>query len=274
MQAAGNRNDLNAERDRHREEVEELRGGINMLATKLRQREGELDPLRADASSYIINILVQEVGKGGSGNVHDILDVMLMQAAGNRNKLNAERDRHRGEVEELGVDVNLLATKLRQREEELESFRANTSSYIGNILVQEAGQGGGSKVNDIFDATLMQVPGNRNKLDAERDRHKEEVEELGGDINTLATKLRQREEELEPLRANASSYIGNILVQEAGQGGRGNVGNIFDATLMRAAGNRNKLNAERDRHREEEEKLGKNINALATKLRQRKEELE
>jgi hypothetical protein len=62
----------------------------------------------------------------------------------------------------------------------------------------------------------MQVPGNRNKLDVQRDRHWEEVEELGGDVNALATKLRQREEELELLRANVSSYIGNILVQEAG----------------------------------------------------------
>jgi hypothetical protein len=69
-------------------------------------------------------------------------------------------------------------------------------------------------------------------LDAERDRHREEVEELGGDANMLTTKLRQRKEESEPLRANASSYIGNILVQEAGQGGSGNVDNIFDATLI------------------------------------------
>jgi hypothetical protein len=55
---------------------------------------------------------------------------------------------------------------------------------------------------------------------------------------------------LEPLRANASSYIGNILVEEAGQGSGSNGNNIFDATLMRAAGNRYKLDAERDRHRE------------------------
>ncbi len=44
--------------------------------------------------------------------------------------------------------------------------------------------------------------------------------------------MRQRKEELEPLRANVSSYIGNILVQEAGHGGGGHVGNIFDAMLM------------------------------------------
>ncbi len=111
-----------------------------------------------------------------------------MRADGNRNELDAERDRHRDEVEELGRNVNLLATKWREREEELESLRANTSSYIGNILVQEAGQGGGGKVNDIFDATLMRAPGNRNKLDTERDRHREEVEEPGGDVNALATK--------------------------------------------------------------------------------------
>ncbi len=63
--------------------------------------------------------------------------------------------------------------------------------------------------------------------------------------------MRQREEELELLRAKVSSYIGNILVQESRQGGSGNVNDIFDVTLMQAAGNRNKLNAERDRHRKE-----------------------
>jgi hypothetical protein len=78
MQAVGNRNELDAERDRHREDVEELGGDLNALATKLRQREGKLEPLRADTSSYIINIMVQEAGKGGSGNVDDIFDVTLM----------------------------------------------------------------------------------------------------------------------------------------------------------------------------------------------------
>jgi hypothetical protein len=97
----------------------------------------------------------------------------------------------------------------------------------------------------------MQAAGDRNKLKVERDNHKEEAVELGGDVNTLATKLRQMEEELESLRANANSYIGNLLMQEAGQGGGSNVDNIFNATPMGAVGDRNKLNAERDRHREE-----------------------
>ncbi len=215
---------------------------------------------------------MQEAGRGVGGNFDNIFDVTLMQAPGNRNKLNAEMDRHREKVEELGVDVNLLATKLRQREEELGLLRADTSSYIGNILVQDAGQGGSGKVNDIFDAMLMRAAGKRSKLEVERGRHREEVEELGWDIITLATKLRQREEELNLLRANASSYIGNITVQEAGQRGGGNVDNIFNATLMQAAGNRNKLNMERNRHREEED--GRNVNAPAMKLRQREEELE
>jgi chromosome segregation ATPase len=231
MRASGNRNKLDAERGRHKEEVEELGEDVNMLAMKLRQREDKLEPLRANASSYISNILVQESGQGDGGNVDNILDALLIRAAGNRNKLITERDRHREVVEELGRNVNAPAMKLRPREEELESLRANASSYIGNILAQEARQGGG-KVNDIFDATLMRASSNRNKLDAERGRHREEVEELGGDINMLATKLRQREDKLEPLRANASSYIGNILVQESGQGGGKDVDNIFGATLI------------------------------------------
>ncbi len=93
---ADNRNELDMERNRHREEVKELRGDLNALATKLRQREGELEPLRADASSYIINITVQEAGKGGGGNVDLIFDVALMQAPSNRNKLNAEREAQGG----------------------------------------------------------------------------------------------------------------------------------------------------------------------------------
>ncbi len=73
--------------------------------------------------------------------------------------------------------------------------------------MQEAGQGGSGKVDDIFNATLMQASGDRNKLDMERDRHREEVEELEGDVNMLATKLKQREEELEPL--NVKRYLIN-----------------------------------------------------------------
>ncbi len=61
--------------------------------------------------------------------------------------------------------------------------------------MQEAGQGVGGNVDDIFDATLMQAAGNRKNLDAERDRPQEEGEELGGDLTVLAMKLRQREEE-------------------------------------------------------------------------------
>ncbi len=59
--------------------------------------------------------------------------------------MNTDRDRHREEVEKLGRNVNAPATKLKQREEELELLRANASSYLGKILVQEAGQGGGGQ---------------------------------------------------------------------------------------------------------------------------------
>ena len=77
----------------------------------------------------------------------------------------------------------------------------------------------------------------RNELNAERDRHREEVEELGGDVHALATKLRQREEELDSLRADAGSYIGNISVGEVGGrgGGDDDVDYVFDATLTPSA---------------------------------------
>ncbi len=37
----------------------------------------------------------------------------------------------------------------------IETVEGGCSSHIGNILVQEEGQGGGSNVHDIFDATLI-----------------------------------------------------------------------------------------------------------------------
>ncbi len=74
---------------------------------------------------------MQESGKGGGGNVDIIFDATLIQAAGNRNKLNTERNRHREKVEELGRNVKAPAMKLRLREGESESLRADASSYNG-----------------------------------------------------------------------------------------------------------------------------------------------
>jgi len=53
------RNELNTERERHREEIEELRGDVNVLTTKLSQREEELELLKVDMSN------VEEEKKGG-----------------------------------------------------------------------------------------------------------------------------------------------------------------------------------------------------------------
>ncbi len=94
--------------------------------------------------------------------------------------MNTERDRPREEVEELRRNVNAPAMKLRLREEELKLLRADMSSYISNILVQEAWLGGGSKVNDIFDAMLIRASGDRNKLDMERGDLGRRQRSLGG----------------------------------------------------------------------------------------------
>ena len=42
---------MNTERERHREEVEELWGDFHVLSTKLRQREGGLELLKVDVSN-------------------------------------------------------------------------------------------------------------------------------------------------------------------------------------------------------------------------------
>jgi chromosome segregation ATPase len=103
--------------------------------SRLRESEGALAAVRSSE----VRTLREE-----NEDLCERLAFVEGEAEDYRNELNAERDRHREEVEELGGDVHALATKLRMREEELESLRADPGSYIGNISVEEVvGRGGG-----------------------------------------------------------------------------------------------------------------------------------
>ena len=132
-----------------------------------------------------------------------------------RNELNAERDRHREEVEELGGDVHALATKLRQREEELDSLRADAGSYIGNISVGEVGgRGGGDDddVDDIFDATLtpsasVEALRGAEPSSATRDEREEYIKTLEEELELVTEQLIEAETRLSRTQAELEEAL-------------------------------------------------------------------
>ena len=131
-----------------------------------------------------------------------------------RNELNAERDRHREEVEELGGDVHALATKLRQREEELDSLRADAGSYIGNISVGEVGgRGGGDEdVDDIFDATLtpsasVEALRGAEPSSATRDEREEYIKTLEEELELVTEQLIEAETRLSRTQAELEEAL-------------------------------------------------------------------
>ena len=131
-----------------------------------------------------------------------------------RNELNAERDRHREEVEELGGDVHALATKLRQREEELDSLRADAGSYIGNISVGEVGGrgGGDDDVDDIFDATLtpsasVEALRGAEPSSATRDEREEYIKTLEEELELVTEQLIEAETRLSRTQAELEEAL-------------------------------------------------------------------
>ena len=131
-----------------------------------------------------------------------------------RNELNAERDRHREEVEELGGDVHALATKLRQREEELDSLRADAGSYIGNISVGEVGGrgGGDDDVDDIFDATLtpsasVEALRGAETSSATRDEREEYIKTLEEELELVTEQLIEAETRLSRTQAELEEAL-------------------------------------------------------------------
>ncbi len=168
---------------------------------RLRESEGALAAVRSS-----------EVRKLREENEYlcERLAFMGGEAEDYRNELNAERDRHREEVEELGGDVHALSTKLRRREEELESLRADAGSYIGNISVGEVGGRGGGDDDDvdddIFDAMLtpsasVEALRGAEPSSATRDEREEYIKTLEEELELVTEQLIEAETRLSRTQA-------------------------------------------------------------------------
>jgi chromosome segregation ATPase len=211
-----------------------------------------------------------------------------------RNELNAERDRHREEVEELGGDVNALATKLRQREEELESLRADASSYIGNILVQEVGRGGDCDDDDIFDATLTPTASVEALRGAEpsgatRDDREEYIKTLEDELELVTeqlieaeTRLSRTQAELEEALVEAKRQCPMPSEDSVMNGSFATVGNAADSEMNARLSEKihelesslQLIEKENVSLREESKRLREELDLVLEELALSKEELE
>ena len=172
---------------------------------RLRESEGALAAVRSSE----VRKLREE-----NEDLCERLAFVAGEAEDYRSELNAERDRHREEVEELGGDVHVLATKLRQREEELESLRADAGSYIGNISVGEVvGRGGGGDdVDDIFDATLtpsasVEALRGAEPSGATRDEREEYIKTLEEELELVTEQLIEAETRMSRTQAELEEAL-------------------------------------------------------------------
>jgi kinesin family protein C2/C3 len=201
-----------------------------------------------------------------------------------RNELNTERERHREEVEELRGDVNVLTTKLRQREEELESLKVDLS-YIGNISVEEEGRGGGDDDDDeIFDATptpaAEALPG-AELSGATRDEREEYIKTLEDELELVTeqlieseTRLSQTQAELEEALVEAERQTHNPAENGVMNGSSATVSDAVDSeTNTRLSEKINELESALKRIEEENVSLHEESKRLREELELVLEEL-
>lgn len=201
-----------------------------------------------------------------------------------RNELNTERERHREEVEELRGDVNVLTTKLRQREEELESLKVDLS-YIGNISVEEEGRGGGDDDDDeIFDATptpaAEALPG-AELSGATRDEREEYIKTLEDELELVTeqlieseTRLSQTQAELEEALVEAERQTHNPAENGVTNGSSATVSDAVDSeTNTRLSEKINELESALKRIEEENVSLHEESKRLREELELVLEEL-
>ncbi|KAL3803316.1 hypothetical protein ACHAW5_006080 [Stephanodiscus triporus] len=209
-----------------------------------------------------------------------------------RNELNTERERHREEVEELRGDVNVLTTKLRQREEELESLKVDLS-YIGNISVEEKGRGGGDDDDDeIFDATptpaAEALPG-AELSGATRDEREEYIKTLEDELELVTeqlieseTRLSQTQAELEEALVEAERKTHNQAENGVMNGSSAMVSDAVDSETNTRLSEKNyelesalkRIEEENVSLREESKRLREELELVLEELALSKEELE
>jgi kinesin family protein C2/C3 len=109
-----------------------------------------------------------------------------------RTELNAMRERHRGEVEELRGDIQALTMKLKMRDDEVESLRVDVS-YMGTVGGDD---GGDDDDDDIFDATPGGAKGPSCAASSTKDEREEYIKTLEDELELVTEQLIEAETRL------------------------------------------------------------------------------
>eukprot|EP00578_Thalassiosira_sp_NH16_P003896 CAMPEP_0181131840 /NCGR_PEP_ID=MMETSP1071-20121207/30672_1 /TAXON_ID=35127 /ORGANISM="Thalassiosira sp., Strain NH16" /LENGTH=440 /DNA_ID=CAMNT_0023218125 /DNA_START=55 /DNA_END=1378 /DNA_ORIENTATION=+ len=171
------RDELNKERERHREEVEVLRGDVSLLETRLKERDAEkLELMEQVATGIAMGMRDVADKRNHEGNDNDNIvngeeKMMVSESAVKEQKPSPPlpppaatesetgasneqvRKLHREEVEEPRGDLNLLETRLKERDAEklelMEEVDVDIAMSMRDVAVEgnQVGNGDDNIVN-------------------------------------------------------------------------------------------------------------------------------
>ena len=183
------RNELNTEREQHREAMEEVQGDVNMLKSKLKAREEELELMKVDMS----NIVEEEKPKQSDINDDNLFDgeEKVVDNAKESPPPTAESGTTSDEREEyirtLEDELELVTEQLIEAETKL----SQTQSELEEALVEAEQQSKKTTENGIMNGV---------ESSASNDKHSDKIEELESSIKLLQEENNSLQEESKRLK--------------------------------------------------------------------------
>mmetsp|Transcript_6886 Transcript_6886/g.14939 ORF Transcript_6886/g.14939 Transcript_6886/m.14939 type:complete len:1458 (+) Transcript_6886:192-4565(+) len=206
VEAEDYRNELNTDRERHREEVGELKGDVNVLKGKLKERENELEKLKSDMDNEVM-------GRETGGKSESIVD---SECATGEEKVSSppptaesgttsddREDYIRTLEDELEIVTEQLIqaeTKLSQTQAELEEAlveaeQANNTLEIS--MINGSSSNGAVDVNNQHTNKITELESTINLLQKENSSLQEESKRLKEELELALEELALSKEELE-----------------------------------------------------------------------------
>ena len=238
---------------------------------RMRETEGTLAAVRSSELRKL---------KEESEDLFEKLAFVEGEAEDYRNELNAIRERHRGEVEELMGDIHALTIKLKMRDDELESLKVDVS-YIGTV--QGDGRDDGDDDEDIFDATPgAEQPSRASSTKDEREEYiktlEDELESVTEQLIEAETRLSRAQSELEEALSVESERRTRDGSSENGDGtskaGDSETNNRLSEQIHELESSIERMEEENFSLREESKRLGEELELVLEELALSKEELE
>ena len=188
------KNELNTEREQHREAMEEVQGDVNMLRSKLKAREEELELMKVDMS----NIVEEEKPKQSDDNDDDDLFDGEEQVVDNANESplpttesGTTSDEREEYIRTLEDELELVTEQLIEAETKL----SQTQAELEEVLVEAEQQSKKTVENGIMNGVEPTTDD-----DASNDKHSDKIEELESSIKLLQEENTSLQEESKRLK--------------------------------------------------------------------------